>query len=164
MGASSQSRAVVKDYLRLPDRRQSGCGMTAGGSLSPLLAAVMLIPLDEAMNRLFRRYGLSYVRYMDDFVILAQKPHQLRRAIKRVHEVLGRIGLHLHGRRRLLERRRESPRLLRHSRRHSLLARRRNRPTRSRLWLLRSRRPYPRAAPPAQRQALRLYSPPTVFR
>ena len=45
MGASSQSRAIVKDYLRLPDSRQTGCGMTAGGSLSPLLAAVMLIPL-----------------------------------------------------------------------------------------------------------------------
>ena len=37
---------------------QTGCGMTAGGSLSPLLAAVMLIPLDEARNRLFGRYGL----------------------------------------------------------------------------------------------------------
>jgi hypothetical protein len=41
--------------------------MTASGSLSPLLAAVMFIPLDEAMNRLWRRYGLFYVRYMDDF-------------------------------------------------------------------------------------------------
>ena len=102
MGASSQSRAVVKDYLRLPDRRQTGCGMTAGGSLSPLLAAVMLIPLDEAMNRLFRRYGLFYVRYMDDFVIMAQKRHQLRRAIKRVHEVLQRLGLRLHGSKRLI--------------------------------------------------------------
>ena len=102
MGASSQSRAVVKDYLRLPDRRQTGCGMTAGGSLSPLLAAVMLIPLDEAMNRLFRRYGLFYVRYMDDFVILVQKRHQLRRAIKRVHEVLQRLGLRLHGSKRLI--------------------------------------------------------------
>ena len=102
MGASSQSRAIVKDYLRLPDRRQTGCSMTAGGSLSPLLAAVMLIPLDEAMNRLFRRYGLFYVRYMDDFVIMAQKRHQLRRAIKRVHEVLQRLGLRLHGSKRLI--------------------------------------------------------------
>ena len=76
--------------------------MTAGGSLSPLLAAVMLIPLDEAMNRLFRRYGLFYVRYMDDFVIMAQKRHQLRRAIKCVHEVLQRLGLRLHGSKRLI--------------------------------------------------------------
>ena len=71
--------------------------MTTGGSLSPLLAAVMLI-----LNRLFRRYGLFYVRYMDDFVILAQKRHQLRRAIKRVHEVLRRLGLRLHGSKRLI--------------------------------------------------------------
>jgi len=102
MGASSQSRAVVKDYLRLPDRRQSGRGMSAGGSLSPLLAAVMLTPLDASMNRLLRLYGLFYVRYMDDFVIMAQKRHQLRRAIKCVHEVLGRLGLRLHGSKRLI--------------------------------------------------------------
>ena len=30
---------------------------------------------------------------MDDFVIVAQKRHELRRAIKREHEVLGRLGL-----------------------------------------------------------------------
>ena len=45
--------------------------MTAGGSLSPLLSAVMLMPLDEAMNRLWPRYGLFYLTYMDDFVIMA---------------------------------------------------------------------------------------------
>ncbi|MGY8823473.1 MAG: hypothetical protein ACKVJG_05955 [Candidatus Latescibacterota bacterium] len=61
--------AVVADYLRLPDRKRSGRGMTAGGSLSPLLAAVMLIPLDEAMNRLWRRYGLFYVRYIEKFLV-----------------------------------------------------------------------------------------------
>jgi len=54
------------------------------------------------MNRLFRRYGLFYVRYMDDFVIMAQKRHQLPRAIKCVHEVLGRLGLRLHGSKRLI--------------------------------------------------------------
>ena len=37
------------------------------------------------MNRLLRLYGLFYVRYMDDFVIMAQKRHPLRRAIKCVH-------------------------------------------------------------------------------
>ncbi len=88
MGASSQSRAVVKDYLRLPDRQQSSRGMSVEGSLSPLLAAVMLPPLDASMHRLLRLNGLFYVRYMDDFVIMAQKRHQLRRAIKCVHEVL----------------------------------------------------------------------------
>ena len=39
---------------------------------------------------------------MDDFVIMAQKRHPLRRAIKRVHEVLGRLGLCLHSSKRLI--------------------------------------------------------------
>ena len=52
-GASAESHAVVADYLRLPDRHRSERGMTAGGSLSPLLAAVMLIPLDKAMRQFF---------------------------------------------------------------------------------------------------------------
>ena len=43
----------------------------------PLLSAVMLMPLDEAMNRLWWRYGLFYVRYMDDFVIMAPTRHKL---------------------------------------------------------------------------------------
>ena len=51
-------------------------GPNSSGSLSPLLAAVMLIPLDEAMNGLWRRYGLFYVRYMDDFVIMAPTRHK----------------------------------------------------------------------------------------
>ena len=101
-GASAKSLAVVKDYLRLPDRYRSGRGMTAGGCLSPLLAAVMLIPLDEAMNRRWRRYGLFYVRYMDDFVILAPTRHLLRRAIKEVHAVMGDLGLRLHATKRCI--------------------------------------------------------------
>jgi len=36
----------------------------------------MLIPLDEAMNGLWWRYGLFYVRYMDDFVIMAPTRHK----------------------------------------------------------------------------------------
>ena len=56
----------------------------------------MLIPLDEAMNRLWRRYGLFYVRYMDDFVVMAPTRHKLRRAIKEVHAVMGDLGLRLH--------------------------------------------------------------------
>jgi hypothetical protein len=39
-GASAASAAVVAGYLRLPDRKHSGRGMTAGGSLSPPAAAV----------------------------------------------------------------------------------------------------------------------------
>ena len=62
----------------------------------------MLIPLDEAMNRLWRRYGLFYLRYMDDFVIMAPTRHRLRRAIKEVHAVMGGLGLRLHATKRCI--------------------------------------------------------------
>ena len=62
----------------------------------------MLIPLDEAMNRLWRRYGLFYVRYMDDFVIMAPTRHRLRRAIKEVHAAVARLGLCLHATKRCI--------------------------------------------------------------
>ena len=42
-------RTVVGDHLRLQDRHCSGPGMTVGCSPLPLLAAVMPIPLDEAI-------------------------------------------------------------------------------------------------------------------
>ena len=50
---------MVADYLRLPDRHRSGRGMTAGGSLSPLLAAVMLIPLDEGDEEALKNHFVN---------------------------------------------------------------------------------------------------------
>jgi len=58
-GASAVSEAVVADYLRLPDRKRSRRGMTAGGSLSPLLAAVMLIPLDEGDEEALKNHFVN---------------------------------------------------------------------------------------------------------
>ena len=43
----------------------------------------------KVMNRLWRRYGLFYVCYMGDFVLMAPTRHKLRRAIKEVHAVMG---------------------------------------------------------------------------
>ncbi|MEE2871999.1 MAG: reverse transcriptase domain-containing protein [Candidatus Latescibacterota bacterium] len=55
------------------------------------------------MNRLWRCYGLFYVRYMDDdFVIMAPTRHKLRRAIKEVHAVMGDLGLRLHATKRCI--------------------------------------------------------------
>ena len=87
-GASPQSLAVVQQYLQLPEGKRTGVGMTAGGCLSPLLGAVMLTPLDEVMQQLMRETGIYYVRYMDDFLILARSPRVFRRAIKAVYQVL----------------------------------------------------------------------------
>ena len=50
MQVSSYSQDIGGQYLALPDRRKLGKGMIAGGSLSPLLGAVMLTALDKAME------------------------------------------------------------------------------------------------------------------
>jgi hypothetical protein len=57
--------------------------MTASGSLSPLLAAVMLIPLDEAMNRLWRRkqYGGMEVNQARRLKELEQENGRLKRLV-----------------------------------------------------------------------------------
>ena len=60
-------------------------------SLSPLLAAIYLLPLDEWA----RKEKIDYVRYMDDIVILTKKRHQLRRAIKKVYSITEELGLKL---------------------------------------------------------------------
>ena len=65
MGSSAQSISVVKEYLQKPDVHATGVGMNAGGCLSPLLGAVMLTPLDDAMTDLMRKEGIVYVRYME---------------------------------------------------------------------------------------------------
>jgi len=51
MQVSQHSQDIVQQYLALPDRRNSGKGMIAGGSLSPLLGAVMLTPLGKTIYR-----------------------------------------------------------------------------------------------------------------
>ena len=103
-GVSPQSMAVVQQYLQLPDGQRAGVGMTAGGCLSPLLGAVMLTPLDEAMQQLMRETGIYYVRYMDDFLILAPSRRVFRRAIKCVHQVMRHLQLRLHPEKRFIGR------------------------------------------------------------
>ncbi len=70
--------------------------MVAGGSISPLLGALYLHPLDEAMLEWERKGRILYRRFMDDFVILASSRHVLRKAIRKVHEVLYSLMLVLH--------------------------------------------------------------------
>ncbi len=50
-GVDEILRSVVQQYLALPDLNHTGRGMVAGGSLSPLLGALYLLPLDNAMHR-----------------------------------------------------------------------------------------------------------------
>jgi len=58
-----------------------------------VLGAIYLTPLDEAMAAL---PGIFYRRYMDDWVILAKSRWALRRAVRRMNEVLTALDLRQH--------------------------------------------------------------------
>ena len=56
----------------------------------------MLTPLDKTMEAEIRTGRIWYIRYMDDFVVLAKTRHQFRKAIKQVHAVMRQLKLTLH--------------------------------------------------------------------
>jgi hypothetical protein len=60
--------------------------------LSPLLGALYLRALDERLERL----GLFYVRFMDDWVVLAPTRWKLRKAIKLVNRNLAELKVEKH--------------------------------------------------------------------
>ena len=60
--------------------------------LSPLMGALYLEPLDDLMERL----DLPYVRYMDDWVILAKTRWALRRVVQQVNAILDNLKLEKH--------------------------------------------------------------------
>ena len=64
--------------------RDVGRGISLGCPLSPLMGALYLKPMDDAMAKL----DLFYARFMDDWVILAPTRWKLRSAVKRVNEIL----------------------------------------------------------------------------
>jgi hypothetical protein len=103
-GVEESFRALVRQYLELPDQKRTGRGMVAGGGLSPLLGALYLLPLDDAMDRLTAKTGLYYVRYMDDMLILAKTRWHLRTAIRELIGVTLSLGLELHQKKRFIGR------------------------------------------------------------
>ena len=72
--------------------REPGRGISLGCPLSPLMAALYLKPIDDAMDEL----DLFYARFMDDWVILAPTRWKLRRAVKRVNEILNELNVKQH--------------------------------------------------------------------
>ena len=69
-------------------------GIPAGCSLSPLIGAFHLHALDVEMTT--KHAGCFYIRYMDDFLILAPSRWRLRRAIAAIKGHLSSLGLELH--------------------------------------------------------------------
>ncbi|NEO94798.1 MAG: hypothetical protein F6K56_33245, partial [Moorea sp. SIO3G5] len=67
-------------------------GISLGCPLSPLMGALFLKPLDDLMTAL----GCFYVRFMDDWVVLAPTRWRLRRAIKATNQLMAQFHLELH--------------------------------------------------------------------
>ncbi|MBD2440971.1 reverse transcriptase/maturase family protein [Nostoc sp. FACHB-110] len=62
-------------------------GISLGCPLSPLMGALYLKPLDDRMAEL----GCFYVRFMDDWVVLAPTRWKLRAAISAVNQVMNQL-------------------------------------------------------------------------
>jgi len=54
------------------------------------------------MQQLMRSAHIYYVRYVDDFLILAQSRRVFRRAIKCVYQVMRHLQLRLHAQKRFI--------------------------------------------------------------
>jgi len=67
-------------------------GIPMGCPLSPLMAALYLKPLDDAM----KKTGFFYIRFMDDWVVMVKTKHQLRKLVKLTYKVLNRLKLNMH--------------------------------------------------------------------
>jgi group II intron reverse transcriptase/maturase len=66
-------------------------GTPQGGVVSPLLANIVLNHLDWSLHNL----GLRFVRYADDFVVVAPSKTQAEEARNQVQQALGKLGLTL---------------------------------------------------------------------
>ena len=93
---SSDLYDIVQNYIQLPDYLNRGKGIIAGGSISPLLGALYLLPLDRAMQEYVSTGKVFYIRYMDDVIILSKKKWHLRKAISILNEVILSLSLKLH--------------------------------------------------------------------
>lgn len=84
------ARTLVKDgYYHEVERK----GSLLGCPLSPLMGALYLSPLDKALENLPR---VKYLRFMDDWIILAESRWKLRRAVRIMNQVLADLELDQH--------------------------------------------------------------------
>jgi RNA-directed DNA polymerase len=96
MNVNPELMNVIREYVVIPDTRATGKGIVAGGALSSLLGAVYLSPLDTAMNKLYKKASIFYLRYVDDIVILAKTRWKFKEAVKLMHETLDSLLLEVH--------------------------------------------------------------------
>jgi hypothetical protein len=82
-------RRVVYDDGLYEDVEQ---GISLGCPVSPLMGALFLDVLDQRMEAT----GLCYVRFMDDWVVLAPTRWKLRKAVRIVNETLAELRVEQH--------------------------------------------------------------------
>ena len=75
--------------------RKSLAGTPQGGVISPLFANIYLDAFDRMWQRECRHLG-TLVRYADDFVVMCRRESQAKEALRRIHRMMGRLGLELH--------------------------------------------------------------------
>ncbi len=92
----SKLMAIFEQYMKRLEIKQGQYhhfeqGIPRGSSLSPLMAAIYLAPMDNQLQ------GLGfYRRYMDDWIVLVKTRSQLRKVIKITHQVLKSLKLSMH--------------------------------------------------------------------
>ena len=79
------SRFLQRSVERGGNYRDITCGIPLGSSLSPLLGALYLSPLDALYRQDNKHF---YRRYMDDWVIFCKNRWDLRDTVKKVYAVL----------------------------------------------------------------------------
>lgn len=95
---------LLETYLHMGATRylewvDSDRGIAQGSPLSPLLSNIYLLEFDRFLEGL----GIEWVRYADNFILLAQEPQAARQALGRAEKFLeDRCGLRLNPASRLL--------------------------------------------------------------
>jgi group II intron reverse transcriptase/maturase len=75
--------------------RETLAGTPQGGVISPLLANIYLHCLDRVWQRRSSSLG-RLIRYCDDFVVMSRSESQARESLRRIEQVMSRLGLKLH--------------------------------------------------------------------
>lgn len=85
-----------KFYQKKPQRTPREIGLPQGGVLSGLLANIYLHQFDRGIMALGGDDYLRYVRYADDFLVMARRPEEAARLYDQAAELLDSLGLYMH--------------------------------------------------------------------
>ncbi len=66
-------------------------GISKGNPLSPLLGALYLDSMDQALGEYCQQHQLKYYRYMDDWLVLCKTRHQLRHVVRLMNGCLDAV-------------------------------------------------------------------------